>query len=98
MPSDQVSGKHLWQIYWPGPDFVPPVVSARIVVLRVPKQLFYRIHDRTMGWGKRTTGPIDVVKIPADHRTILREPGVQVLADGLAFYAEQALNDVVVKV
>ena len=53
----------------------------------------YRIRDKTMGWGKRTTGPVEVEKITADHRTMLREPSVRTLAEKLAVHVEQALSD-----
>jgi len=88
------SGHPLWKTYWPGPDYKPMTVSARIVVFRVPDQPFYRIRDKAMGWGKRTTGPVEVVEMGGDHFLILREPHVGVLADALAVRVEQTISEV----
>ena len=84
------TGNPLWRIYWPGRDFKPEVVSAPIVVFRGSEQPLYRIRDKEMGWGKRTTGPVEVVAISGDHFTMLREPNVQTLADRLTIYMERA--------
>ena len=77
------SGPALRQKYWPGPDFKPAAVAAKIVVFRVAAQAIYRIRDKTMGWRDRTVGPVEVEAIPGDHMTFSREPHVQVLAQKL---------------
>ena len=87
------TGNPLWRIYWPGRDFKPAVVSAPIVVFRGSKQPLYRIRDKEMGWGKRTTGPVEVVAISGDHFTMLREPNVQSLADRIKVHMERALSE-----
>ena len=88
-PSAEVlTEEELYRTYWPERDFKPEKVAARIVVFRLPKQPFYRIHDKAMGWGTRTTGPIATEDIAGDHGSILRDPNVEVLASKVAKHLE----------
>jgi amino acid adenylation domain-containing protein len=73
-----------WKLYWPGPDFKPPVVSAPITVFRTAHQAWYRIRDEQMGWGSRTRGGVTMEHVPGDHFSLLRQPHVRVLARMLA--------------
>ena len=67
----------LRQRLWPGKDFVPPTVSAKITVFRLNKQPYWRIRDRQYGWGNRTTTGVEVHIVPGDeHHNLLREPEV----------------------
>jgi surfactin family lipopeptide synthetase A len=40
-------------------------------------------NDSAWGWGRLSTQPVEVLKVPGTHTTILTEPHVQVLADKL---------------
>ena len=81
--------KAIFQKYFPGKNFVPPVCSAPITVFTVGKQPFYRKNDPTMGWGDRTRSGVTIKPVPGCHTTILRKPYVQGLA---ALIAEQLDN------
>jgi hypothetical protein len=86
-PSAEVlTEEELWKTYWPGRDFKPEKVAAKIVVFGLPTQPFYRIRDKAMGWRTRTTGPVEVEDISGDHGTLLRDPNVEVLASKVAKY------------
>jgi aspartate racemase len=69
--------------YWPGKDFQPPQFAGKIVVFRVPQQPYWRIRDKALGWGAWASGGVEVHDITGHHRTFLREPHVQVLAEKL---------------
>jgi len=71
--------------YWPGDDFVPARVRARVTVYKVPKQPFYYHADPLLGWGSRTISGVDTCIIPEGrHLLLLREPHVRKLAAALA--------------
>jgi thioesterase domain-containing protein/acyl carrier protein len=62
---------------WPGKDFVPPTVSAKITVFRLKRQPYWRVRDDQYGWGNRTTTGVEVHVVPGDdHHNLLREPEV----------------------
>jgi thioesterase domain-containing protein len=83
-PVAEVAPRSRWELYWPGPDFKPPVFSGKITVFKVKRQLIYRTRDKTLGWGCRALGSVDVELIPGDHETFLREPHVKVVAEKIA--------------
>jgi surfactin family lipopeptide synthetase A len=64
---------------FPGPSFVPPKVSCPITVLRVRDQPYFRINDEKLGWGDRTTGPVDVYDVDGTHMDFMRPPFVESL-------------------
>lgn len=68
------------QRYWPGPDYVAPQCNAPITVYRTSGQPFWRINDRQLGWGVRTRSKVKVLEVPGNHRSVLREPCVTILA------------------
>jgi amino acid adenylation domain-containing protein len=65
---------------FPGPDFEPPRIKARIGVFRVRKQPYWRVRSYQLGWLDRTTGGVEVHLIAGEHMTFLREPHAKVLA------------------
>jgi amino acid adenylation domain-containing protein len=91
-PIRAIKENPLWRIYWPGQDFKPAQVSAKIVVFRVHRQPLYRIRDRALGWGNRTTGMVEVEEIEGDHHTFMREPYVQNFAERLKAQLESVLH------
>jgi thioesterase domain-containing protein len=76
------------QAYWPK-DFVPKRFRAPIALFKRPKQPFYYIKDREMGWGNRCEGGVEIHHIPFDHNELLREPHVQTLGEELAACIER---------
>ena len=90
--SSTYSKKVLYQKYFPGKDFVPPVCSVPITVFRLGKQPWYRKNDPTMGWGDRTSLGVTTRNISGHHLTIMRQPYVQELASMLAERLDEAAN------
>jgi thioesterase domain-containing protein len=66
--------------YWPGPGFEAPRFGGRITLFRTRNQPYYRVRDPEMGWKVRAARGVEVHMLPGTHRTMLREPNVQVLA------------------
>ncbi len=84
------SKKVLFQKYFPGKDFVPPVCSAPITVFRIGEQPWYRKNDETMGWGVRTRSSVKISNISGHHLTILRQPNVKQLATLLTKHLDES--------
>jgi amino acid adenylation domain-containing protein len=78
------------QVYWPVAGFQPPVFQAPIVLFKRPRQPFYYVKDREMGWGQRTKSGVEIHEIEMDHENLLREPHVKVIAKILARTLEKA--------
>jgi aspartate racemase len=79
----------LYDLYFPGPDFVPRTYEGRIAVFRVHEQPRNRIRDPQLGWGKLARGGVDVHIIRGGHASLLKEPHVQGLAAELRKYLLQ---------
>jgi thioesterase domain-containing protein len=94
-----VSGKEesqrvLDDVYWPGKDFAPTKINARIVVFKAPQQYFGYINDELMGWGERTTAHVEVQLVPGSkHRFLLREPFVRQIASALVKDLERTAGE-----
>ncbi|HZC23825.1 MAG TPA: AMP-binding protein, partial [Candidatus Binatia bacterium] len=80
----QKSGQTAWQErYWPQ-NFTPQQFRAPVVLFKRPKQQFYYVKDREMGWGKRSDGGVEIHEIDFHHLHILREPHVGQFGEVLA--------------
>jgi amino acid adenylation domain-containing protein len=73
------------QTYWPE-RFTPPRFRAPVVLFKRPKQPFYYVNDPQMGWGRRSTGGVEIHEVAFSHREILREPQVGIFGRELAEY------------
>jgi thioesterase domain-containing protein len=84
--SKLAAGQGEWiKAYWPGDDFVPSQVQARITVFKVSRQPFYYHRDATLGWGSKTITGVDTHVIHnGKHLLLLREPHVRNLAIALS--------------
>jgi len=69
--------------YWPE-NFMAPRFQAPIILFKRPKQPFYYINDREMGWGARTRSGVQICEVDFPHMEILREPHVRIFAEELA--------------
>ena len=70
-----------WEVrMFPGPNFVPPQVTVRIDVFRTRGQPYWRIDDRELAWGSRTSAGVDLHFIDGLHHTFMREVHVATLA------------------
>ena len=79
----EIGNRNPMHVYFPGSDFVPKTFNGRVSVFRVPKQPMNRIRDTTLGWGRLTTGGVDVQIVPGKHGTVLEEANVAELAEEL---------------
>jgi thioesterase domain-containing protein len=58
--------------------------GGTVTVFRRRRQPYFRIRDRQLGWGMRTTGKVEVLEIATPiHEVVLREPFVKELAQRL---------------
>jgi thioesterase domain-containing protein len=69
--------------FWPGKDFRPKQFRARILLFKRPRQPYYCVKDREMGWGARSTGGVEICLVDAGHAEMLREPAVRIIAEKL---------------
>jgi amino acid adenylation domain-containing protein len=76
------------QAYWPK-DFVAQRFGAPVTLFKRPKQPFYYVKDREMGWSARSQGGVEIHEIPFDHEQLLREPHVRTLGEELAACIER---------
>jgi amino acid adenylation domain-containing protein len=73
-----------WQhTYWPE-AFTPARFRAPVILFKRPKQPFYYINDRQMGWGARTASGVEIHEVDFQHLEILREPHVRVFGEKLS--------------
>jgi thioesterase domain-containing protein len=77
------------QAYWPE-DFTPRRFRAPIVLFKRPKQPFYFVNDRELGWGARTESGVEIYEVDLNHDEILREPHVRVFGEKLSACMERA--------
>lgn len=68
------------------------VYHGRLTLFRARDQVSGGFRDSTVGWSKLAAGGVDVRVIPGDHRSMLREPYVQILAKQLRECLERAFE------
>jgi thioesterase domain-containing protein len=69
---------------WPGRGFRPKQFRAPVILFKRPKQPYFKVKDREMGWGRRSLSGIKVCTVNVvEHTEMLREPAVQVIAEQL---------------
>jgi thioesterase domain-containing protein len=71
------------QAYWPE-GFTPPHFRAPVVLFKRPKQPFYYVNDRHMGWSASTAGGVRTFEVDFNHLEILREPHVRIFGEKLS--------------
>ena len=71
--------------FWPGKEFRPKQFSAPVLLFRKPKQPYFKIRDREMGWGARSLSGVKICTVNGTaHEEMLREPAVGVIAAQLS--------------
>jgi amino acid adenylation domain-containing protein len=81
---DQKPPRTDWhQVYWPE-GFIAKRFRSPVVLFKRPKQPFFYIDDRQMGWGSRTESGVEIHEVDFHHSEILREPHVRFFAEKLA--------------
>ena len=69
---------------WPGKEFHPKQFRAPVILFKRPRQPYFKVKDREMGWGARSLSGVRVCIVNiAAHKEMLREPAVQVIAEQL---------------
>jgi thioesterase domain-containing protein len=71
----------------------PQPWDGRITLLRAATQPLMLLHDEAaLGWSELAGGGIDIVTLPGNHLTIMREPRVSLLAASLRVCITAAAN------
>jgi thioesterase domain-containing protein len=58
-------------------------LGCPIVLLRASEELSLAPRDPDLGWGELTRSGVEVLTVPGNHFTMLREPHVQIVAERL---------------
>ena len=83
--SPRQSSRPTWgQIYWPGREFKPHKFRAPVVLFKRPRQPFFYINDRAMGWSQRCLSKVELHEMELDHENLLREPHIKTIGGILA--------------
>jgi thioesterase domain-containing protein len=69
--------------FWPGKNFRPRQFRAKVLLFKRPRQPYYYVRDREMGWGMRSTSGVEICLVDAAHAQMLREPAVRTIAEKL---------------
>jgi thioesterase domain-containing protein len=64
-------------------DYAPRVYPGRVTLFRAQTTPLFRLHGRDLGWRKLAGGGLDIIDVPANHETIMKEPRVRALAKAL---------------
>jgi acyl transferase domain-containing protein/thioesterase domain-containing protein len=73
-------------------SYEPQPYNGRVALFRARKQPSGVNPDPILGWGKLFEGELEIHEIPGEHRTILEEPSVQVLAKQLRACLDNVQN------
>ena len=63
--------------------YQPQVYSGRITLFRASESSGDGYQEPDMGWGRLTSGGVEVHEVPGDHISMIHEPHVRVLAERL---------------
>jgi thioesterase domain-containing protein/acyl carrier protein len=63
--------------------YVPKMYPGRIVLFRARVRPLFRLHGDDLGWNDLAAGGAEVILVPGDHWTMLREPRVHLFAQRL---------------
>ncbi|MCT7979016.1 non-ribosomal peptide synthetase [Laspinema olomoucense] len=64
-------------------QYQPSIYPDRMTLITSSDRAIATGEDPTLGWGQLTPEPIELIRIPGNHLTMLRKPQVQHLADRL---------------
>lgn len=68
---------------WPGKDFRAPCFNAPVLLFKRPRQPYYRVQDRQMGWAARSLGGVEICEIECGHVEMFRKPNVHLVGQRL---------------
>jgi thioesterase domain-containing protein/acyl carrier protein len=64
-------------------DYTPRPYPGRVTLFRARTRPLFRLYGRDLGWAALAGGGLDVISIPGNHESILKEPHVRTLASAL---------------
>jgi thioesterase domain-containing protein/NAD(P)-dependent dehydrogenase (short-subunit alcohol dehydrogenase family)/acyl carrier protein len=64
-------------------NYHPEVYPGKLTLFRSTQRVAQEGNDQLLGWGELASGGVQVHHVPSTHFSILKEPGVQVLAEKL---------------
>ncbi|MCB0178339.1 MAG: amino acid adenylation domain-containing protein [Anaerolineae bacterium] len=70
-------------------NYTPPTYHGKVTLFRAEEDIPPGSASVDFGWGKVAAGGIDAQIMPGNHRTIMIEPSVRVLAEKVRMYLEQ---------
>jgi thioesterase domain-containing protein len=71
-------------------EYTPKRYPGRVTLFRAQTRPLFRWHGLDLGWAKIASGGLDIIAIPGNHETILKEPRVHVLALALKEHLQRA--------
>ncbi len=72
--------------------YIPQVYSGNVLLFRSECQSMYIDLYPNLGWGNLIDGNIKIKDIPGDHRHIMKEPNVQILAQTLQSWLDLEID------
>jgi amino acid adenylation domain-containing protein len=72
--------------------YIPQIYSGNILLFRSECQSMYIDLYPNLGWGNLIDGNIKIQDIPGDHRHIMKEPNVQILAQTLQYWLDLEID------
>jgi thioesterase domain-containing protein len=79
-----------WLNYQALRQYTPQVYPGRVCVFRARVRPLFRLHEPDLGWRGLAAGGLEVITVPGNHDTMLREPRVRVLAAQLRAALQKA--------
>lgn len=81
-------------------NYIPPVYPQSITLFRASEEIIHDFDnpewytdDPSLGWGKCSSQPIQVIDVPGDHFSIFVEPHIQELAKQLKICIDNSVCD-----
>jgi len=74
-------------------EFPHKEFRAPVILFRKPKQPYFKVRDREMGWGALSLSGVEICMVSAGHLEMLREPAVRVIAEQLKYALRRIEKD-----
>lgn len=71
-------------------EYAPKHYAGRLTLFRALTRPLLHSQRADLGWSEWVTGGVEIVSIPGHHASILKEPGVQILAKNLQSAVDNA--------
>jgi len=76
--------------YYAMKAYMPQQYDGPVLVIQAQARSLFRVIDPVEGWKQLSTGNLMVHTIPGSHEGIFRSPNVEILAEQLLTYLDQA--------